>query len=562
MIFLEKSKKNILIIAFSILTVLSIAFALFFSSKNLTGSNTVLLNDNWTITINENTFHDISINDYLFPTLGKDETIKLTNTLTNVTLLNNPVLKLHSIHSYVELYFNGELIYSYGEDLSLTNQLLGYGYHFIRIPSDYTNATIEIIMHVTENDAFSSIYVPQICDSTTMFRDLIIDNRIPLAINMFLIVFGILIVLISIVFFFINRNFLKLICVGCFSLGIGLWSLCNYDLISLFTYDLRVKAYMEFAALYISPLFVLLYFWGDPFVTMNRIVNTLYKFLLSAQFLFTLTAFILQAANILHFPSLLRIQHLLMLLLCIGFIALTIYDIVKKQLKTLILTLGMSSLIIVGLLDLIKFSAAKYLFMADDASFTSNLCIGALLFVISQLIDFGAKITDIFIIGARAKLLEQMAYIDALTGVANRRRCEELWDELDHSDSNYGIFSFDLNLLKSTNDSFGHSMGDLLIQTFAKCLRKVFEQYGTVGRIGGDEFLVIIPDLTNIDIQQLLTQLQNEIQDFNANSPQLNLSTAYGFCSHNQFPKYDSRKIYKAADAYMYQQKSNSKEQK
>lgn len=559
---MEKSKKNILIIAFSILTVLSITFALFFSSKKLTGSNTILLNDNWTVTINENTYSDISINDYLFPTLDKGETIKLANTLSNTTILNNPVFKLYSIHSYVEFYFNGELIYSYGEDLALTNQLLGYGYHFIRIPSDYSNATIEIIMHVTENDAFSSIYVPQICDSTTMFRDLIIDNRIPLAINMFLIVFGVLIILISIVFFFVNKNFLKLICVGCFSLGIGLWSLCNYDLISLFTYDLLVKAYMEFAALYISPLFVFLYFWGDPFVTRNRTVNALYKFLLSAQFLFTLTAFILQAANILHFPAVLRIQHLLMLLLCIGFIALTIYDIVKKQLKTLILTLGMSSLIIIGLLDLIKFSAAKYLFMADDAAFTSNLCIGALLFVISQLIDFGAKITDIFLMGARAKLLEQMAYIDALTGVANRRRCEELWDELDRSNSDYGIFSFDLNLLKSTNDSFGHSMGDLLIQSFAKCLRKVFEQYGTVGRIGGDEFLVIIPDLTNVDVSLLLSQLLDEIRDFNESSPQLNLSTAYGFCSHNQFPKYDSRKIYKAADAYMYQQKSDSKENK
>ena len=92
-------------------------------------------------------------------------------------------------------------------------------------------------------------------------------------------------------------------------------------------------------------------------------------------------------------------------------------------------------------------------------------------------------------------MLEQMAYIDDLTGLANRRKCEQVWDGLDESKENYGIFAFDLNLLKQTNDTKGHAVGDLLIRTFAKTLSKVFSEYGVVGRIGGDEFVVFIDDV-------------------------------------------------------------------
>ena len=50
-----------------------------------------------------------------------------------------------------------ENIYSYGQDLRGEGKLLGYGYHFVHIPADYADSKLEIIMHITENDAFSGI---------------------------------------------------------------------------------------------------------------------------------------------------------------------------------------------------------------------------------------------------------------------------------------------------------------------------------------------------------------------------------------------------------------------
>ena len=55
-------------------------------------------------------------------------------------------------------------------------------------------------------------------------------------------------------------------------------------------------------------------------------------------------------------------------------------------------------------------------------------------------------------------------------------------------------------------------MGDMLIQSFAQVLSKIFDEVGVVGRIGGDEFVVIIPDMKNVDVQELTKRLGEKIQ--------------------------------------------------
>lgn len=342
---------------------------------------------------------------------------------------------------------------------------------------------------------------------------------------------------------------------GCFSLGIGCWSLCSYDLIILFTYDMRVKAFLEYGALYVSPLFVLLYFWQDELITRYRAFYIAYKLLLTMQWIFVIVAFLLQALNIVHFPEVLKIQHLILICLCFGMIVLSIVDFVKKQLRNKVLLIGMTTMLFIGLFDIFHFVVVKYLGGSGEPRYSSDLSIGAMIFVISQLVDFAMGIGDIFLQGAKAQALEQMAFVDDMTGVANRRRCEQIWDSLDQCKENYGIFAFDLNFLKKMNDTKGHAMGDLLIQTFAKTLATVFDDYGIVGRIGGDEFVVFIPDMRKVNVQTLTQKLNIEIEKVNQQNLELNLSTAYGFCSHDDYPKYDSRKLYRKADEMMYENK-------
>ena len=522
-------------------------------------SNYSDLNNDWNIQINNKVYENVSLQDFMFESTSKGDFVKIKQTLPEKNIIKNPVLRMYSVHSVVKVLYNDTVCYEYGTELKKEKKLLGYGYHFVHIPEDYAGKELQIIFDVTENDAFSSITVPQICNNDVVQRDFVIQNRLPLAINLFLVVFGVLLMVISFIFCFKYRQFAKLICVGGFSVGIGMWSLCNYDLIILFTYKLQLKSYLEYASLYIAPLFVILYFWGDTFITRYKITKITYFILLGAQALFVLAAFILQVANIIHFPDLLKIQHIIILVIVIFVFLIAINDFIKKQLSNRFLIIGMLMMLFIGFCDLINFFVTKYGMVSKEVHYTSSICVGAMIFVISQLTEFGAEIGDILLQGARTKLLEQMAYVDEMTGLIYRRRCEEIWDSFEEGESNYGIFSFDLNYLKKTNDTKGHAKGDLLIKSLAQVLLNVFGDVGVVGRIGGDEYIVFIEDINGIELGTLTQKLEDELKRVNVENPDLNLSTAYGFCSHEQYPDMDSRHIYRKADALMYEMKEAMK---
>ena len=93
--------------------------------------------------------------------------------------------------------------------------------------------------------------------------------------------------------------------------------------------------------------------------------------------------------------------------------------------------------------------------------------------------------------------LVELATHDALTGVYNRRRFdEELAREL-AEESRLGqggaVLWFDLDDFKSVNDEFGHGVGDEVLVSFAETLRAETRGYSTLARIGGDEFVMVIP---------------------------------------------------------------------
>jgi diguanylate cyclase (GGDEF)-like protein len=129
---------------------------------------------------------------------------------------------------------------------------------------------------------------------------------------------------------------------------------------------------------------------------------------------------------------------------------------------------------------------------------------------------------------------------------------------MDKDSSCYSLISLDLNNLKLVNDTQGHAAGDRLIQTFAKVLDDVFGKRGTVGRMGGDEFLVILPDITEKEQQPLIDELLAKINQTNRDIPELHLSTAYGFCAKTENPNWNVNEIYHEADSRMYENKIKS----
>jgi len=103
---------------------------------------------------------------------------------------------------------------------------------------------------------------------------------------------------------------------------------------------------------------------------------------------------------------------------------------------------------------------------------------------------------------AAAERIERLAYFDTLTGLPNRQRCtetaERMFAEATASNEAVAVIYLDLNSFKRVNDTFGHSVGDAVLRTVAGKLTAALEsfkgalQHVTVGRFGGDEFVILL----------------------------------------------------------------------
>lgn len=102
--------------------------------------------------------------------------------------------------------------------------------------------------------------------------------------------------------------------------------------------------------------------------------------------------------------------------------------------------------------------------------------------------------------------LEILAYTDYLTGLRNRRSfIEQAETELYRSlryDRKFSLIMFDIDYFKGINDTFGHSVGDLVLQEIAKICRDLLREIDIIGRIGGEEFAILLPE----------TDIQNAVQ--------------------------------------------------
>jgi len=90
---------------------------------------------------------------------------------------------------------------------------------------------------------------------------------------------------------------------------------------------------------------------------------------------------------------------------------------------------------------------------------------------------------------------EAQALTDPLTGLANRRAMDaEVARALEDTSQEFGLLHIDLDHFKAVNDSFGHAAGDAVLERVGAVLRGLLRAADVAGRVGGDEFLVILRD--------------------------------------------------------------------
>lgn len=162
------------------------------------------------------------------------------------------------------------------------------------------------------------------------------------------------------------------------------------------------------------------------------------------------------------------------------------------------------------------------------------------------------------------KQLEFYATTDSLTGILNRRTgilfLENAMKESKRSKQPLAICFVDINYVKAVNDEYGHIEGDDMIKIVSNTLKEVLRESDNICRLGGDEFLMILPSCSRLDVQRVMNRAEEKLQDYNSNGVKpYKISLSYGFAEYGEGSLAPVEALIEAADKEMYQMKQTTK---
>jgi diguanylate cyclase (GGDEF)-like protein len=156
------------------------------------------------------------------------------------------------------------------------------------------------------------------------------------------------------------------------------------------------------------------------------------------------------------------------------------------------------------------------------------------------------------------------AVIDQLTGMLNRKalstRVDELAQQSAFTGESIGIIIGDLDHFKQINDTRGHSVGDVVLKEVAYELRKQLRAFDLAYRLGGEEFLILLPGSDLAQSAELAEQLRQCVAD-NRVAGGVAVTMSFGVGASHNGEAFDYTKVFKRADAALYRAKGNGRDQ-
>ena len=146
-------------------------------------------------------------------------------------------------------------------------------------------------------------------------------------------------------------------------------------------------------------------------------------------------------------------------------------------------------------------------------------------------------------------ILRSAAETDALTNLPNRYRFEQYILEAEESGYSVAMLLFDVNYLKTTNDTLGHLAGDQLLVCAAECIARCFGD--NCFRFGGDEFAAIVTDCTPESVEEMISRFQETEKE-------KNVSISFGCAYTEEIGRTTFKNLLNEADRKMYAQKELS----
>ncbi len=158
----------------------------------------------------------------------------------------------------------------------------------------------------------------------------------------------------------------------------------------------------------------------------------------------------------------------------------------------------------------------------------------------------------------REKLMKHQAEHDPLTNVLNRGAFDQILKIMEKDQRDFALILIDVDNFKSVNDTYGHAVGDIILKKVSKLLVDGFRSIDHVCRIGGDEFAVIMMDVTNnlgYTIEDKIGEINNQLAIHEENVPAVSLSVGAAFTDREN----PGKTLFNDADLALYYVKEHGR---
>ena len=200
----------------------------------------------------------------------------------------------------------------------------------------------------------------------------------------------------------------------------------------------------------------------------------------------------------------------------------------------------------------------------DGSLYLEWLTINTVRDELGELTNYIAIFSDITLIKASQQRLEYMVAHDELTNLPNRNelkgRLAQAFSRAKRHGNNFALMFLDLDNFKNINDNLGHDAGDILLQQVAERLNICVRGEDTVARIGGDEFNVLLEDVTETQIANTAQRILEKVsKPYLIKEQQVFVSASVGIAIYPKDAD-DLETLTKNADSAMYQAKAQGKD--
>lgn len=218
-------------------------------------------------------------------------------------------------------------------------------------------------------------------------------------------------------------------------------------------------------------------------------------------------------------------------------------------------------IVVMVLLMLVMCLSVRQLIVKPLISYNESIKLGEIFPVIgaAELQNLAETYNKVYLENQETqKLIRHEAEHDALTDLLNRGSFEKLLNIYENGDRPFAMILIDVDVFKSVNDTYGHAAGDKILKKVAHLLKCAFRSIDFICRIGGDEFAIIMVEMTSelqYTIVDKIKAVNEELGREEEGLPAVSLSVGVAF-SDRENP---GESIYKDADKALYHVKEHGR---